>query len=99
MAHQPIEELDVFLLFEQIADWSWEAVQSWKPFPRDTVGKQLVRAADSINANLVEGDGRYGTADAIHFFVIARGSARETRLWVRRAKKRSLVPTGEADEC
>ena len=39
----------------------------------------------------MEGDGRYGLADSIYFFVIARGSARETRLWIRRARKRNLV--------
>jgi four helix bundle protein len=56
---------------------------------------QLADAADSVGANLVEGDGRYGTADGIHFFVIARASARETRLWIRRAVRRGLVSEEE----
>jgi four helix bundle protein len=87
----PIEDTDIFLQFESCADWAWDAVDSWDWKAQKTVGIQLIRAADSINANLVEGDGRYTSADGLHFFVIARGSARETRLWIRRAIKRKLI--------
>ena len=34
--------------------WSIE----WVPLARDTVGKQLIRAADSIGANIAEGVGQ-----------------------------------------
>jgi len=34
-------------------------VDRWNYFQKDTVGKQLVRSADSIAANLSEGFGRY----------------------------------------
>ncbi|MEA2554388.1 MAG: hypothetical protein QOJ65_2564 [Fimbriimonadaceae bacterium] len=96
MAHQPIEELEVFRYFENVADWAWKEVETWSHLAQNTIGTQLIRAADSINANLVEGDGRYSIADAIRFFVIGRASARETRLWIRRAVKRKLVPEVEA---
>lgn len=98
MAHQPIEELDVFRLFEEVSDWSWTVVETWTPFAKKVIGEQLVTAADSVNANLVEGDGRYTIADSVRFFVIARASARETRLWIRRAAKRNLVSAEEADQ-
>jgi len=55
------------------------------------MGQQLVRACDSIGANLVEGDGRYSDADAAHFFIIARASAREARYWIERATVRQLI--------
>jgi four helix bundle protein len=87
----PIEDTEIFRLFEDCADWVWEQVDTWDWKAQKTVGIQLIRAADSINANLVEGDGRYTSADGLHFFVIARGSARETRLWLKRAIKRKLV--------
>jgi four helix bundle protein len=98
VAHQPIEDLELFHLYEEVADWTWDQVKNWSQFHKDTVGEQLVTAVDSVNANLVEGDGRYTGPDSIRFFIIARASAREARLWLRRAKKRSLVPLAEADE-
>ena len=98
MVHQPIENLEVFALFEEVATWAWEKVASWEYFEKRTVGDQLVRAADSINANLVEGDGRYTTNDSLRFFYIARASARETELWITRAISRGLLdePEGSA---
>jgi four helix bundle protein len=98
MAHTPIEQLEVFRLYEEVATWSWDQVQRWSPYARKVVGEQLVRAADSVGANLVEGDGRYGVADGLRFFIIARASARETRLWIDRACKRGLVSADEACE-
>jgi four helix bundle protein len=89
--HLPIEETDLFRKFEEIASLIWDLVSTWKPFAQDTIGKQLVRAADSVGANLVEGDGRYTIPDSLHFFVIARGSARETQLWIRRSVSRKLI--------
>jgi len=97
MSHKPIEELDVFALFEEISTWAWQSVQSWDSFSKHTIGEQLVRAIDSVNANLVEGDGRYTTNDSLRFFIIARGSARESRLWIVRAQKRSLVDLSTAE--
>jgi four helix bundle protein len=73
-------------------------VSEWKQFEKDTIGRQLVRSIDSINANLAEGDGRFGVADGLHFFVIARGSVRESILWIRRAIERSPVSEVDAAE-
>lgn len=95
--HLPTEEMDLFLLFEEVADWAWDQVESWKPRHQDTIGRPLVRSADSVGANLVEGDGRYTDPDALHFFVVARASAREARLWIRRSAKRKLVASQDAD--
>ncbi|MDO7876131.1 four helix bundle protein [Hymenobacter sp. ASUV-10] len=93
-----MEELAVFARFEEVSDRMWEIVQGWRMLAQDTIGKQVIRSADSVGANLVEGDGRYSKADALHFFIIARGSARETTLWVKRAHKRKLITTVEATE-
>lgn len=93
-----MEEMDVFLIFESVADWCWTACEKWPRLAQDTIGKQLIRAADSVGANLVEGDGRLTDPDAVRFFIIARGSARETRLWIRRAAKRKLVTELQAEQ-
>jgi four helix bundle protein len=63
----------------------------WDNFAKDTVGKQLVRAADSVGANIAEGGGRYHKGDVIRFCYFARGSLRETRYWLKRALQRQLL--------
>jgi len=51
---------------------------------------QLVRAADSIAANIAEASGRWHEADKRRLFIIARSSLYETEHWVERAKARGL---------
>ena len=87
----PIEQLEFFKDLEKLSDDVWAIVTLLRIFERDTVGKQLVRALNSIGANLVEGDGRYSDLESLHFFSIAKGSARETRFWLRRCEERGLM--------
>lgn len=49
------ENLQVYQLAERLADYIWKVVWQWDSFARDTVGKQIVKAADSIGANIAEG--------------------------------------------
>lgn len=91
MSFEPIEDLEVFSRFEENARWAWNTVTPWSPFHQQTLGKQLVRAADSIGANMVEGEGRQSSQDSIRFLRIALGSAKETRLWIQRCKERGLI--------
>jgi four helix bundle protein len=66
-------------------------VASWDNMAKWTVGKQLVRAADSIGANIAEGVGRGSYQDNRRFVRMARGSLNETRHWLRRAYRRKLL--------
>jgi four helix bundle protein len=81
----------VYELAEHLADNVWKIVRRWDVFARDTVGKQLVRSADSIGANIAEGSGRGTYQDNRRFVRTARGSLYETRHWLRRAYKRDLL--------
>jgi four helix bundle protein len=78
-----------------LADKIWDIVISWELFAKDTVGKQLTCAADSIGANIAESNGRYHPNDVIRFLYYSRGSTKETRYWLRRAKKRQLIKEAE----
>ena len=69
-------------------------VRGWDQFDRWTVGQQLVRAADSIGANIAEAYGRHSHRERRRFVVIARGSALEVEHWVDTALARDLdLPT------
>ena len=91
MSKSNFENLRVYQLSEDLADQIWELAIKWENFARDTVGKQLVRAADSIGANISEGAGRGSFQDNRRFVKIARGSLNETRHWLRRAFRRRLL--------
>jgi four helix bundle protein len=79
------EKLRVYRLAEDISDKIWKLVTGWDSFARGTVGKQLVPAADSIGANIAEGEGRGSYADNRRFVRTARGSLNETKHFLRRA--------------
>ncbi len=91
MAGKSFEELRFYQLSEELADALWPIVRRWDILGRDTLGKQLIRAADSVGANIAEGYGRGSYPDNRRFVRIARGSLYETRHWLRRAYRRKLL--------
>ncbi|MCY7381405.1 MAG: four helix bundle protein [Microcoleus sp. CAN_BIN18] len=91
MASKSFQELRVYKLSERLADDIWKIVNSWDFFAKDTIGKQIVRSADSVGANIAEGLGRGSYQDNRRFVKIARGSLYETQHWLRRAYTRNLL--------
>jgi four helix bundle protein len=85
------EKLRVYKLAESLADGIWSVVLTWDFLARDTVGKQIIRAADSIGANIAEGTGKGTFQDNRRFIRMARGSLYETQHWLRRSYKRGLL--------
>ncbi|WP_081702807.1 four helix bundle protein [Desulfuromonas sp. TF] len=93
MPVRSFEDLQVYQLAERLSDIIWEVVLNWDSLARDTVGKQLIRAMDSVGANIAEGTGRGTYQDNRRFVRIARGSLYEVRHWLRRAHARGLLDT------
>ncbi|MGK7925589.1 MAG: four helix bundle protein [Spirulina sp.] len=91
------QDLTVYQLSEKLSNTLWFIVRDWDYFAKDTLGKQLVRSADSIGANIAEGNGRYNYKDNQRFIKIARGSLYETRHWLRLACARSLLTPEQID--
>ena len=89
------EDLEVYQLAEELGDQVWDIVIVWPAFAKNSLGYQLVKAADSIGANLAEGFGRFHFAENRQFSRISRGSLYETRHWLRRAYKRGLLKKRE----
>jgi four helix bundle protein len=98
MPVQALEEVEVYKLAEEIADKWWEIVSKWPPFAKDTVGKQLIRAVDSIGANIAESYGRHHFGEKINHLYYARGSLYESKFFARRARERNLLTEAQLNE-
>lgn len=95
MERTNFEKLQVYQLSEKLADGIWKVVLDWSSFAKDTVGKQIVRAADGVGANIAEGSGRGSQVDNRRFVRMALGSLYETIHWLRRAYIRRLLSQAE----
>ncbi|SOD14667.1 four helix bundle protein [Pedobacter xixiisoli] len=91
MSHNRIEELEVYVLAEEISDEIWNIVLNWDFFAKDTIGKQICRAADSISANIAEGYGRFHFKENKNFCYYSRGSILEVKSFLRKSIKRNLI--------
>ncbi|MCA1641074.1 MAG: four helix bundle protein [Acidobacteria bacterium] len=98
MSKTNFENLRVYRLAEKLADEVWNIVGGWDQFAKNTIGRQITRAADSVGANIAEGAGRGSFQDNRRFIKIARGSLNETQHWLRRAYKRSLLTNDQVDK-
>ena len=90
-------ELRVYRTSERLSDEIWRAVLGWDGFARYSLGAQIVRAADSVGANIAEGSGRGSYQDNRRFVRIARGSLKETQHFLRRAYRRGLLTPEQVD--
>jgi four helix bundle protein len=70
----------------------------WNFFARNTVGIQIVKASDSIGANIAEGSGRGTDPELRRFLRVSRGSLYETQHWLRRAFRRGLLSENQINE-
>ena len=86
-----LEEIRVYNLALDLAEKVWESVSKWNYFAKDTIGKQLIRAADSVAANISEGYGRYYYKENKQFCYYSRGSLYETITWVEKTHNRNLI--------
>jgi four helix bundle protein len=92
-----LEELQVYSLSMEMAEKIWVIVIRWDYFAKDTIGRQLIRAADSVASNLSEGFGRYHYKENIHFSYYSRGSLSETKTWLTKARNRDLLSSSDFD--
>lgn len=90
-----IEDIEVYNLAETFAEDIWNIVIALPTIAKDTMGKQLIRSAESISANIAEGFGRYHYKDNKNFCYYSRGSIIETKSWLRKALSRKLISEKE----
>jgi len=87
-----LSELEVYKVSMEIGEIVWAVVEKWNFFEKDTLGKQLTRAADSIAFNISEGYGRFHYAENRNFCYYSRGSAYETATAITKQKAESYCP-------
>ena len=96
--HLQLNDISAYKVAFNLSNFAWPLIAAWPAFNRDTVGKQFVRALDSISANLAEGFGRYNKKDKINFYRYARGSVFECLDWNEKCKVRHLISIEEYDQ-
>jgi len=103
-----VYELDVFVpqadplrrnkLAELLSDMVWYDFDKWNKKVQNTMGYQIIRASDSIAANIAEGYGRYTPSDRKRFYLYSRGSFEETKSWLRKLIRRKVLSESNATE-
>ncbi len=86
-----LEEFRVYQDAMEMGEKVWKIVTEGAFFTKDTMGKQLVRSADSVAANMSEGLGRYHYKETKNFSHYSRGSHFETKTWLTKANNRKLL--------
>lgn len=86
-----LEDLEIYNISMDLSDKIWFIVDTWDYFKKDTIGKQLVRAIDSVSANISEGFGRNTYKDQRTFYYYSRGSLYESKTWITKARRRNII--------
>jgi len=86
-----LEDLEIYQRAMDLGKFVYEMVSNWRNFDKDTIGKQMVRSADSVAANIAEGYGRFHFGDKKLYGYYARGSLLETITWLEKAHQRNLL--------
>ena len=86
-----LEDINAYKKAYRLSNRIWRIILKWGIFEKETIGKQYMRAVDSISANIAEGFGRYSKKDKIRFYRYAYGSAMESIDWNDKANQRELM--------
>jgi four helix bundle protein len=86
-----LNDISAYKISFSLSNYVWKIVVNWNYFEKDTVGKQFVRAIDSISANIAEGFGRYSKKEKIHFYRYSFGSLKESQDWNEKSRIRKLL--------
>ena len=92
-----LEEHQAYILSFKLSNYIWNIVSNWNYLAQNTIGKQIIRSADSISNNLAEGWERYYKKDKILFYIYDRASVSETQDFTKKAKLRNLITKEQYD--
>lgn len=90
-----LKDISCYRISFKLSNKVWHIIIQWNYFAKDTIGKQFIRAIDSISANIAEGFARRSKKDKIRFFHFAYGSLYESLDWNQKAYLRRLLNKSE----
>lgn len=90
-----LNDISAYKISFYLSNYIWNIIIRWDYLAKDTVGKQYIRAVDSISANIAEGFGRYNKKDKICFYRYSYGSIKESLDWNEKSKARKLLSKDE----
>ncbi len=86
-----LEDLEIYNLSMDLAEKIYNEIVEFDYFHRDTLGKQWIRAIDSVGLNISEGFGRYTHKESRVFSIIARGSLYESKTCLNKVFRRKII--------
>jgi four helix bundle protein len=72
-----VENYDAYKVSYKLSNYIWNIIIRQAYFEKDTIGRQYVRAVDSISANIAKGFSRFSKKDKIRFYYYSLGSVLE----------------------
>ncbi|MFQ6611391.1 MAG: four helix bundle protein [Fidelibacterota bacterium] len=94
----PVYKLQVYQLAEKLSDLIWSLYDTWPDKVKFAIGYQIFRSVDSISVNIADGYGRFTSADRKTFYRYTRGSFEETKTWLRKLKRRTIIHEKDFDQ-
>ena len=92
-----VADYDAYKTSFELSNVVWNIVSRWDSFEKNTIGKQYVRATDSISANIAEGYGRFSKRDKIRFYYYSLASVLECKDWNHKCYQRAIIKKEEYD--
>ncbi len=93
-----LNDLRIYNIARELSNVAWNIYKDLKLDNRIIIGKQFVRAIDSVGANIAEGYGRYHYLDKVKFYYNARASLFESFHWLDLLKNREFLGEKEHEE-
>jgi len=81
-----LRDISAYTIAFHLSNEVWDIIARWDYFEKDTIGKQFVRAVDSISANIAEGFGRYGKRDKMRFYRYSYGRRKNPWIGMKRLR-------------
>ena len=91
MRNFTVEDILCYKTSNELAHQIYKLVRKWDFLDQKTIGIQLIKAMDSVAANIAEGFGRYHKKDKIKFYRYSQGSLKESFDWNEKSKIRKLL--------
>ncbi len=91
MNYLKVTDIEAYNISFELSNQVWDTVLPLNYLAQRTIGIQIIRAMDSVSANIAEGFGRYHKKDKIKFYHYARASTIESSDWLEKLIKRDLI--------